>query len=437
MEFVALAVPSVIFLVSVVAVLRLPREQSASLGVMSAISMAVLVPSFATSAPVAVAAVLGTVTVLVIAIARDRGPLRTVTYPVALILFIVWSSTVGSIGSPIKLVLLNLGTGALLILLVLAVVIAVSRGQNFCLPFFAIVLVFEFLIGFAEQFFGWKAMWPRADGTDNISHRVNAIAPILVGRSMGSAAQPIPYGMLIAFCVIVCLWFAVRNRSRTLWILVAVGLVGMVFAGTRSAFVALAVALAVLALTSIKWRRATLIAAAVAVLSLVVAAGGVVAYLSRSGALTTDSFIHRAGILGTAGGLLTRNPPDVIFGSGYQSVETLLKSGVVRGAPGIYVFDEEFIRTLACLGVIGLALLVATFVRGIAIGNGLSRTLTAFIAVSFFTFDGFSWRVIDCLLVISIAAAYGRPRESRATPRWMTARQTLRLLADRKSRPWR
>ena len=277
MEFVALAVPSVIFLVSVVAVLRLPREQSASLGVMSAISMAVLVPSFATSAPVAVAAVLGTVTVLVIAIARDRGPLRTVTYPVALILFIVWSSTVGSIGSPIKLVLLNLGTGALLILLVLAVIIAVSRGQNFYLPLFAIVLVFEFLIGFAEQFFGWQAMWPRADGTDNISHRVNAIAPILVGRSMGSAAQPIPYGMLIAFCVIVCLWFALRNRSRTLWILVAVGLVGMVFAGTRSAFVALAVALAVLALTSIKWRRATLIAAAVAVLSLVVAAGGVVA----------------------------------------------------------------------------------------------------------------------------------------------------------------
>lgn len=408
----SLAVPAVVFIASVVALFRLPRQRSAWVGVMSAISMAVLVPSFATSAPVAVAAVLGAAALLAIALLRDLRRLRNLTLPMTLLAFLAWSAAIGSLGSPVKLVLLNLGTGALLILLAFAVVIAVSRGQNLYLPLFAVILVFESLLGFTEQFFGWKAMWPRADGTDNISHRVNAIMPLLIGRSMGSTAQPIPYGMLLAFCVIVCFWFALKNRSKLLWGLVAFGVIGMTFSGTRSAFVALAIAVAVWIVTKVRWTRTAFVLLAVALVAVVVALGGAVLFLSKSGALTTDSFLHRSGVLGTAGDLLARNPLDVVIGSGYQSVEYLLKSGIVRGAPGIFVFDEEFVRTLACLGLVGFILLVLAFARGIALGTDLSRMLTIFIAASFFTFDGYSWRLIACLFVLAIASGYGRTKKS-------------------------
>lgn len=409
------AIPLAVVVVSLVAVFRVTSTMAAWVGCISALSMAVLVPSFSTSAAVAAASVLGSILVLAIALLRDRPVFSRIRIPYVLIGFILWSTVVGSFGAPMALVLLYVATGVLLILLVLAVIRAVEQGHNVYLPFFAVVLVFEFVVGFGEEFLGTHAMWPRADGTDNISHRVNEVIPLLVGRAMGSTSQPIPYGMLLGACVVVCLWFAARSRSKLLWVLAGIGLVGMLFAGTRSSFVALAVVLVFWAVMTVKWRPLTILLTVSAVVALALIGGVLLLSAGNWSVLNTASFLHRAGVLSTSGNLLTRSPVDVIFGSGYASVETLMKTGVVHGVPGIYVFDEEFIRTLACLGIVGLVVLVTTFVRGIVVGDQLSRLLIVFLALSFLSFDGYSWRLIACLFVVTIAHGYGDPRGTNFT----------------------
>lgn len=407
MEYLTLAVPVVIFLTGLITAWKVRLDWTLWAAVTTALVMAVLVPSFSTSAPVAVAAVLGAVIVLLFGLVRDLSTLRHTPMPLILIVFTVWCAVIGSIGSPIKLVLLNLGTGALLFLLAVAVVGAANRKKNFLLPLFTIIIVFEVLMGLAEEFLGLKAMWPRANGTDLIGHRVNSIVPFLAGRAMGSTSQPIPYGMLLGFGVVVCIWFAVRRSSRWLYAVAAIGLVGMLFAGTRSAFVGLFAALALWLILAVR-KRLILLIPVLAVMAI----GSVVAFLlvvrsADQSLLASDSVVHRLGILETASNLLKRGLTDLLFGSGYQSMGDLIRKGVVHGVVGIDVFDEEFVRTFASVGLIGLLLLLATVILGLIHGNTLSRLLIVFISVGFFTFDALSWRLIATLFTVAIAYGYG------------------------------
>lgn len=407
-EPLALAVPIAVTIVSIVFVLLVPKTSSLAVGASAAMAMAVLVPSFSTSAPVAVLAVLGTILVLLLALFRDRDGVVLRRSPYILIGFLLWSAVAGARGAPTNMVLLYLATGVLLTLLVLVVMGAAARGFNVLLPLIGAVLVFEVIVGFSEEFLGGKAMWPRADGSDNISHRVNSVLPLLVGRAMGSTSQPIPYGMLLGFCVLVCLWFAVRDRSILLYSLSVLGVVGMVFSGTRSAFLSLAAALAIW--LAFRLARKPVLFYSYLAVGLVGGLAALFVGLSLGGTdlTSSSSYTHRLGILDSAGNLFSRNPLEVLVGSGYESVRSLIASGVVSGEPGIMVIDQEYVRTLAGVGVAGLALLIGAIVAGLRRGTELSRLMIAYLAIGLLAFDGLSWRLIATLFVIAVANGYGR-----------------------------
>jgi len=215
----------------------------------------------------------------------------------------------------------------------------------------------------------------------------------------------------VGFAVVVCLWFAVRTKSAALYTAAGLGLVTMVFAGTRSAFVTLAGVLVLWALMRIRWRKSAYIWVVAAVVG-VAAVMAILVVFMNSAVLATASFQHRAGILSTAGNLLGRDPLQVVFGTGYASIPDLLAHGIVSGVKGITVFDEEFVRTAAAMGLVGLGLLVAVIVRGIVKGTELTRLLILFVAGTFLFFDGFSWRLIAMLFVLAIACGYGKPGPS-------------------------
>ncbi|MGH1549373.1 hypothetical protein ACRAWB_09450 [Leifsonia poae] len=410
-DVVGIVLAAVILVPALVLIVRRDVSRSLEFAVVASLACAVLIPSFATSAVVAVIAVLGPAALLAIAIIRDRAHLRTLQYPWVLAAFLAWSGIAGSFGSPVKLVLLNVATVVLLMLFAVAVVGAGSRSRNVFLPLFPIVIVVELAIGIWEEVLRAPAPWPRANGTDVISHRVNEVLPLLPGRAMGTTAQPIPYGVLVGFAVVVCLWFAVRTKSAALYTAAGLGLVTMVFAGTRSAFVTLAGVLVLWALMRIRWRKSALIWVVAAVVG-VAAVMAILVVFMNSAVLATASFQHRAGILSTAGNLLGREPLQVVFGTGYASIPDLLAHGIVSGVKGITVFDEEFVRTAAAMGLVGLGLLVAVIVRGIVKGTELTRLLILFVAGTFLFFDGFSWRLIAMLFVLAIAYGYGKPGPS-------------------------
>ncbi|MBX0300977.1 O-antigen ligase family protein [Cryobacterium sp. 1639] len=405
---IQLVLPLAIFAGSVVVLYRVPRDWASWTGVISAIVMAVLVPSFSTSAPAAVVTIMSTVVMLVLALWRDRGVLAGLNVPLVLLIFIGYSSVFGAAQAPIALVLQYLATGALLMLLSLAVVGAVvRRGLSPLLPTFGIVLVFQFVISFGEEFLGTKAVWPRADGTDNITHRVNAFLPSVIGRAMGSTAHPIPLGMLFGFCVVVCLWFALRRRSLFYLALGVLGIVGMALSGTRSAFVSLAGAL-LFWLVSAFWRKKAVLIPLIAALVIGVPAAIFFVFANLgSGVRNSSSFVHRIGILDTASNLFKRDPLEVLFGTGFSSIVGLIEDGVIQGVDGIGVVDQEFVRTLAGTGVIGLLLMLAVIVLGLIRGSKLPSLLVVFVVVGFAAFDSLSWRLIFTLFVVAVASVYG------------------------------
>ena len=400
-------VPIAVLALTLIFLIFRPKQSALKIGVVGSVWMAVLVPSFSTSANVAIAAVLGGNIILVIAILRDRRTLLTGPIPYALLAFILWTAIVGSVGAPRNMVLLYLATGTFLGLLALCVIGAVGRGHVLFVPLFAAVVFFEFCVGLGEQFFGTSAMWPRADGSDLISHRANSVAPWLIGRSMGSTSQPIPYGILVAFCIIVCVWFAIKNRSIVLGGIAGIGLVALVFSGTRNAILGLGVA-AVAWFVFMFWRKKRIIIPFAIVVVLAVPAA--LLYVLRAGGsdfTESSSFAHRLGILETAGSLFLREPGEILFGTGYSSIRELISSGLISGVDGLTVLDQEFIRTFVATGAVGLILLIVAAIQGLRKGNTLTRVLIVFLLFGFVAFDSLSWRLLQTLFVFVLAYGYG------------------------------
>lgn len=400
-------VPITVWLLSTVLILVRPRQSALRIAVIAALSMAVLVPSFSTSATVAIAAVLGTNASLSLALLKDLRSVNPRRVPFVLIAFLLWSAIVGAINAPFSMVLLYLATGSMLVLLALAVPGATRRGGEIFLPFFAIVVLFEFLVGVGEQFFGTLAMWPRADGSDLITHRSNSVAPFLLGRAMGSASQPIPYGILVGFCVLVCVWYLVMKRRYWLLLPTALGGAALVFSGTRNAILGVLVGIAVWFLLQF-WRKRLVVIPFLALAAIGAPVAVYVGFLAGGDELAnSSSLVHRLGILETAGNLFQRAPMDVLFGTGFSSIKGLIESGLISGADGLTVIDQEFVRTLAGTGIVGLALLLVTLALGFLRGSQLTRILIAFLAVGFIAFDSLSWRLIQTLFVFVVSYGYG------------------------------
>jgi hypothetical protein len=264
-----------------------------------------------------------------------------------------------------------------------------------------LLIVLQLALSTAEEFLSTKAPWPLTNGTDFIAHRLNPIAPRLVGRAMGSTSHPIPLGVLMAIFLIFCLWVAIHTRRRSYWLFCLFAAIVVIYSGTRSAILAIAVCLAFWFSTTGGAKRLPGYLLGTVALLLIFVSVDPQTIPGFSGFYSSESYTHRANVLAFFPTLVDRSFFDLVFGSGYSSISSLLQSSFFSGGSGIQVFDQEYIRTLTATGLVGFTVLIMALVEGFRRGNLPSRLILICLSITFFSFDALSWNLLMTLFVIA------------------------------------
>lgn len=360
-----------------------------------------LVPSHTPSRDILLVAVGGSVAILCVAVSRGHSLVARGVPNIFLVLFIFYSSLVSFLESD--------GPYASFILLtcVSYLLVAVLASQRHMyrtpVPFLLVpvIVIVQLVLSGTEEFLGVKALWPLTNGSDVIAHRLNPIAPWLAGRALGSTSHPIPLGILMAICVVLCLWAAIKKGRTSYWIIAVAAAVVLLFSGTRSAILALIVAIVFWFSTTGGPRRLPSYVLATMAFLIVISSVDPETIPGMSGFSASESYTHRANVLEFFPQLWQRDLFELFFGSGFTSISSLLQSSVFAGGSGIQVFDQEYIRTLTATGIIGFSLLVLALLEGLRRGNVPSRLVLICLAVTFFSFDTLSWNLLMTLFVIA------------------------------------
>lgn len=242
----------------------------------------------------------------------------------------------------------------------------------------------------------------RGQSVQTIEDRVNVIASWLPGRAQTSFAHPIPFAtfMCVAFLFLVHATIALRKPLYALG--AAFAAVGLVCSGTRSAFVALIVALIAYLIANIRWRRLLAMSAAAGGLVIVSLVANLTELLALDSRFENSvSYIHRSQVAGSVSSLWARDDLVKWVGSGAGSTIDLFTKGIVRGAAGIRVFDNTYISLLALSGIVSLLLFAAIVLWSLR-GGALAIGVATFAAVMGFSFDEQTWQIP--LLMLAIGA---------------------------------
>jgi hypothetical protein len=204
--------------------------------------------------------------------------------------------------------------------------------------------------------------------------------------------------------------------------LAAIGLVPLLLSGTRSAVVALLVALLVGFLTSLQKGWATVATVWFGLLGIIILMSGAVDAILNPDVASSASFVHRTSVIESAARLIDRPLDQAVFGSGGSSIDELFASGVVQGFQGLFFFDNQWIRSLALSGLVGMAILGVMFVVGIKRSDDLRRLLLIQLLVMTFSFDVMTWPIAVLLVAIGVVF-YVDPSSPamRSTKRWNSA----------------
>ncbi len=247
----------------------------------------------------------------------------------------------------------------------------------------------------------------RADGSEALYY-----STILEGhvRVQGSYGHPIPYATIIVLGIVVLV--AQRNkRSRFIFVLLLSALgAGLLFSGTRSALLALTIALCYLLLVSTSSThrvRNYMLAAAVLI--------GTFIYASEVRALVADlvqsgSFTNRLGAIESVPGLFGRQPLEVILGTGWGSEPSLFAAGYLQ-QNDFGVVDNQFVSTFATQGLIGFALFSLLFIISWRRGDAEQRALLLIVLVMAFSFDFVRWPSVLVLAFLAISMPAFRDNE--------------------------
>lgn len=384
-------IPVGISCVGIVLTLLCRARITVHLAIFTVLALAVMVPSHAPPREVLVMSASGAAITLLIAIVRSFDVFVRAVPNLWLLAFLLLSATVTAFESDGSYALFVILSSVVYVLLSL-IVSSSSLGTRVLIVAVPAFVVVQFLLTFSEEFLGLKALWPQTNGHDNITSRINPIAPWLAGRAMGSTSQPIPLGILAGLLCLLCIWMAL-NHSKSYWVFAGIASVVLLFSGTRSSFLALFVCIAFWLVVRAGLKRIPVYLAVGALVVVSVIGSDALSLLGFSNFSSTTSYVHRADVLTFIPELANRTLGDLFFGSGYSSIGALLQSATFGGGSGILVFDQEFIRTLTATGVLGLGLLFMAFVEGFRRGNLLSRLILIFLGVSFLSFDALSWNM--------------------------------------------
>lgn len=267
-------------------------------------------------------------------------------------------------------------------------------------------------------------------------------ANFLIGgqtRAEGMLGHPIPLSMLFVVATVLA-WLPHMGWRLNLRVVFTAGmLLGVVLTGTRTAFVALIIALIVGVLgprLSLKYRIASLAVLAGGV-AVVAASSTASAYLEKASNVlaTSGSYTHRRGAFESIPRVLdARSGLEWMFGGGVGSEGTLFDQGLLQ-SDNFHVVDNQFVSTLAWAGVIGLAALAAVFVCVLLAPQPAASVLGGAIIVYFNSFDLLRWQgeAAFSWLVFGFAAATALAVERPATAAGRE-RSEPRIVADHSGR---
>ncbi|PPF82218.1 hypothetical protein C5B96_09700 [Subtercola sp. Z020] len=401
--------------IAFIAVLLTKRSTALVVAVTAGAISAVLVPSFGPAPDLKAAALVVTIVPLTLAILRNGSALLRQRLQLPLILYFIYSSIMATVNASGPATVLALATGLSLLLLVLCNNLITDQKIAMLARLMVVVVVFQFFLGFNEAVLGNPALWPRPDGSDRILSRVNHFAEFLPGRVLGSTAGPIPYGTLAAIGLMASLWIAVEQRKRVYWFAVVAAAGALLFSGTRSALLAVILAIIAWILVRSRVSRPLIVLFGVLGAFIFAASVNVVALFGFSDFADSTSYVHRSGVIGSVGSLLTQQPMfNVLFGNGALA-NTLLTNGVIGSADSVPVYDNQFVREIAVSGILGFGLLVIAIVVGLKRGDMLSRLCLGILVLMFFSFDALTWRAVAIVFAMVCSGPVGGTRLTKSS----------------------
>lgn len=328
------------------------------------------------------------------------------------------------------------GLPALFRIASLAIVTTIAAGQmsasdrSAALNWVVICAVVQLGAGVWQLASGEPPLW--GFGLQSDGSEVRYANPLLEGatRIQGTVGHPIPYSSLLALALVVVVTTRSARRSGIATILLIGFSGGLLFAGTRSALIAVVVSLTyvfLIARSSPHRARNYMLAAMIAVLTFAADFG---IREATDELLESGSFTNRLGALQSVPGLLARPLGEAMFGSGVGSEARLFAAGALQ-QNGFNVIDNQAVTTLATQGVLGLIILLAIFLTSFRRGDVIVRSLVIVLFVMLFSFDYLRWpaMVVVAFLVFGMPSATNALNDSQ-----YQIRSTLRSRASRFSR---
>lgn len=251
------------------------------------------------------------------------------------------------------------------------------------------------------------AVWQlRGQSTQTIEDRVNVLASWLPGRSQTSFAQPIPFSVFLCAAFFFLLHATVELRRPRFAIGAMFALVGLVCSGTRSAFVALIAGVLAYLVANIRWRRLFALTAAAGVIAILALLTDLTKILALDSRFENSlSYIHRTEVLGSLRTLWAQSDTAVWLGSGAGATDRMFAAGLVRGVPGIRVFDNTYVSLFALSGIVALALFAAVALWALR-GGALAIAMTTFVVIMGISFDEQTWQI--SMMVFALGALLPR-----------------------------
>jgi hypothetical protein len=313
--------------------------------------------------------------------------------------------------------LLGLGTNATTALLVLGcALLAACCGPadvRLLIRGLVVLALVQLAVALAGLFLGASAPWGYL-GTPGVSFETNPLLPGAGGRFTGTMAHPIPFGTLMAVAAAVCVprltgWRLPVRLAAT----AALGY-GVALSGSRSAALALGVALIVTVLApgvmriSTTWRIVAVLALTAVMLTVNASELTVVSSLQGTGSLT-----HRLAAWDAFARLADRSPVQTLFGSGAGSLPDLFASGLLQ-LDGFFAVDNQLVATFAVAGLVGVVALVAAVVVGLLRGHRGTRPAALLVVLMFGVFDVLEWTATTVLVAVLLCLGTARRSDGAA-----------------------
>ena len=257
----------------------------------------------------------------------------------------------------------------------------------------------ELAVATASALFGMPAPWGYL-GTPGSTFETNPLLPAVGGRATGSMSHPIPFGTLMAVAAVLCVPRLAAWRLPVRLGIAAACCAGVALSGSRSAALALGLALLATVLIpgilriSPAWRTVAVLAVTGALIAVDAAELPVVAGLQGTGSLT-----HRLAALDAAGRLADRSPAQTLFGSGQGSLRDLFDAGLLQ-RDGFFAVDNQLVTTFAVAGLAGVVALVAAVAVSLLRGHRSSRPAALLMVVMFGSFDVLEWTATAVLVAV-------------------------------------